>query len=232
VTKATTGGAGAPTGELALVSPLGDDMWQLTLNQPTRRNALSSGLAQAFQTGVERCLTEGAKAIVLTAEGPVFCSGADLADPDRAQASRIVVETITASQVPWLTCVAGPVIGAGLGLLARSAVVVMSDNAWISLPETKATGNFPAPVGEWVVPTMAPRQFVRLALGGERQPASAVVSLGLASEVVAADKLDTRRQEWVEVLKALDRAVLRDAQRSWRSWSACEVAQRDRGDYA
>lgn len=52
----------------------------LVLNRPARRNCLDFDLAQRLLAALERCCADTAvRTIVLTGEGPAFCSGDDLA---------------------------------------------------------------------------------------------------------------------------------------------------------
>jgi enoyl-CoA hydratase len=52
----------------------------LTLVDPARRNALSHAMSVALASAVDEALAGGARALVLTAEPPVFCAGGSLDD--------------------------------------------------------------------------------------------------------------------------------------------------------
>src|SRR5207248_3004182 len=52
---------------------------RLTLNRPTKRNALSRSLLLRLRDELDRVAADAnARAVVLAAAGPVFCSGHDL----------------------------------------------------------------------------------------------------------------------------------------------------------
>jgi enoyl-CoA hydratase len=53
----------------------------LEMQRSERRNALNSALVDNLREAVEKAAAEDIRAIVLTGEGHVFSSGADLSDP-------------------------------------------------------------------------------------------------------------------------------------------------------
>ena len=55
----------------------------LVLNRPHRRNAVTVALRHALSDAIaETRLDPSIRAVVIAANGPVFCSGADLGEPD------------------------------------------------------------------------------------------------------------------------------------------------------
>lgn len=109
----------------------GGTVVRLTLAQPERRNAMSAELMSALAQGIKTAKDGGARAIVLAAEGPVFCAGADLAglrhlssEEERkrqlpAHLERISLltrETLSLLIAPGVISIAalnGPAVGAG-----------------------------------------------------------------------------------------------------------------------
>ena len=53
----------------------------LEMQRTERRNALNSALVDGLREAVEKAAAEDVRAIVLTGQGHVFSSGADLSDP-------------------------------------------------------------------------------------------------------------------------------------------------------
>jgi enoyl-CoA hydratase len=85
-------------------------------------------------------------AIVITGAGKVFCAGADIRErPNLAgtpgaygRHNRLVREThnaIAECSKPVITAVNGAALGAGFGLVMASDIWVMSDEAYVSMPE-------------------------------------------------------------------------------------------------
>jgi enoyl-CoA hydratase/carnithine racemase len=57
---------------------LDDAVATITLNRPERLNALNEILLTEFSGALDRSLAEGARSVLVTAEGRAFSSGADL----------------------------------------------------------------------------------------------------------------------------------------------------------
>jgi hypothetical protein len=95
-----------------------DGVAVLTLADPGKRNALSNRLSQDLAAAVGSVLSDGARAIVLDAEPPVFCAGGSL--DDLLTRSRPLGETyagflaLAEAPVPTIAAVTGPAIGAGV----------------------------------------------------------------------------------------------------------------------
>ena len=72
----------------------------LEMQRAERRNALNSELVDSLREAVEKASAEDIRAIVLTGQGAVFSSGADLTDaagmaeelPDKAKALNLAID--------------------------------------------------------------------------------------------------------------------------------------------
>ena len=122
----------------------------VTLARPALRNAfneeLIAELSAAFQDLGAR---PEVRAIVLAAEGPAFCAGADLhwmrrmADYSRAEnladAARLaaMLRSISECPKPTLARVQGDVVAGGMGLVAACDIAVAADSAHFCLSEVK-----------------------------------------------------------------------------------------------
>lgn len=100
------------------------------LNDPDRRNALSKELSDTLAAAVTSL---DARALVLTAEAPVFCSGGVLDDLIAPKAPlREAYAGMTAladTPVPTIAVVAGPAIGAGVNLPLACDVILAAPGA-------------------------------------------------------------------------------------------------------
>ena len=91
----------------------------LEMQREGRRNALNSELVDGLREAVEKAAAEDVRAIVLTGQGGVFSSGADLTDaagvaeelPDKAKALNLAIDQ---TPVPVIGAINGPAIGAGV----------------------------------------------------------------------------------------------------------------------
>jgi enoyl-CoA hydratase len=105
----------------------------LRLDDPARRNALSKTLSDDLEHQVRYLLDEGAGAIVLTAEPPVFCAGGSL---DGLLSGAVPLDqmfggllAVASAPIPTIAAVGGPAIGAGLSLALSCDVIVASAGA-------------------------------------------------------------------------------------------------------
>jgi len=109
----------------------------LTLDDPDRRNALTSGLVQEILTGVDRLEDdEEIGALVVTGAPPAFCSGADVGalgavsagNEDRGSLPLIYEGFLRFYRctLPTVAAVNGPAVGAGLNLALACDIRVAS----------------------------------------------------------------------------------------------------------
>jgi methylglutaconyl-CoA hydratase len=184
----------------------------ITLNRPELRNAFNdeviAELTQAFTALGAR---EDIRAIVLCAEGPAFCAGADLnwmrrmADYSReenlADAGKLaeMLRVIDECPKPTVARIQGDAIAGGMGLVAACDIAVSVDTANFCLSEVKL-GLIPATISPYVIRAMGARVAHRYFLTAERFTAQEALRIGFVHEVVAADQLDIKVSE---VTKAL-----------------------------
>ncbi len=168
----------------------------LTLASPHNRNALSRQLVSDLLTGISRAEEDTAvRAVVLAAEGTVFCSGADLseaAESGMSEGAAALVELqrrIVASPRPFVARVQGPVRAGGLGLIAASDVAICADTVSFALTEVMLA-LAPAAISLTVLPRLTSRAASRTFLTGETFSAASAAEIGLVSAAVPADALD------------------------------------------
>jgi methylglutaconyl-CoA hydratase len=186
-----------------LTVTLADKVATVTLNRPDLRNAFNeqaiAELALAFD---ELGRNELVRAIVLAANGPAFCAGADLNwmkkmagyshDENLADASRLadMLRTIYLCPKPTVAKVQGDCYAGGMGLVAACDIVVAADTVNFCLSEVKL-GLIPATISPYVIKAMGEQAARRYFLTAERFDAAAALRMGFAHEVVASDALDT-----------------------------------------
>ncbi|WP_421887162.1 enoyl-CoA hydratase/isomerase family protein [Methylibium sp.] len=198
---------------------------QVTLCRPDVRNAFNdeviSALTQAFRA---LDADDAVRVVVLAAEGPAFCAGADLhwmrcmADYTRAQnlddAAGLaeMLRSIAACRKPTIARVQGDAYAGGVGLVAACDLAVAVDTAQFCLSEVKL-GLVPATIGPYVVRAMGARAAQRYMLTAERFDAATALRLGLVHEAVPAERLDAGVQALVEALLAASPQALTTCKR-------------------
>ncbi|WP_070249941.1 enoyl-CoA hydratase/isomerase family protein, partial [Duganella phyllosphaerae] len=169
----------------------------VTLNRPDVRNAFNettiAELTQAFAAlGADQSL----RAIVLAANGPAFCAGADLNwmkkmagythAENHADALQLatMLRTIYACPQPVVARVQGDCYAGGMGLVAACDIVVAVDTAQFCLSEVRL-GLIPATIAPYVIKAMGEQASRRYFLTAERFTAATALRIGFAHEVVA-----------------------------------------------
>ncbi len=171
----------------------------LTLNDPTRRNALSMDLRCALRDQLHALGQDSTcRAIVLTGAGGYFCAGGDLAamrsdDPAGARVRlgivQDIIRAIAAGPRPVVAAVEGPAFGAGMALAAASDLVVASEGARFSASFVKL-GLMPDAGLLWSLPQRVGAARARaLMLSGQVLTGAEAVAQGLADQVCAPDAL-------------------------------------------
>jgi methylglutaconyl-CoA hydratase len=174
----------------------------VTLNRPDVRNAFNettiAELALAFD---ELGRSDTVRAIVLAANGPAFCAGADLnwmkkmagySDAENlADAAKLadMLRTIYLCQKPVVAKIQGDCYAGGTGLVAACDIAVSVAEAGFCLSEVKL-GLIPGTISPYVIKAMGENAARRYFLTAERFSAQEAHRIGFVHEVVAADALD------------------------------------------
>jgi methylglutaconyl-CoA hydratase len=182
---------------------------ELRLARPEKRNALSGRMiAELTRAAAEIGANPAVRAVVLTAEGDVFCAGGDLgwmmaqieADrPTRMREARALAEMLSALNTlpkPLIGRVQGDAFGGGLGMMAVCDAVVAAEGARFALTETRL-GLIPATIGPYVVARLGEGMARRVFMSARAFGAAEAERLGLVARVVPAAGLDAAVAEEV-----------------------------------
>jgi methylglutaconyl-CoA hydratase len=196
----------------AILAQLNGHVLTLTLNRAELRNAFNDAvineLTEAF---TDAGANPDVRAIVLAANGPAFCAGADLnwmrsmADYQRADnladAGRLagMLHLMYRCPKPTVARIQGDVFAGGMGLVSVCDMAVAVDTAQFCLSEVKL-GLMPATISPYVIRAMGARAAHRYFLTGERFSAQEAHRIGLVHEAVAADALDATVNTLVQAL--------------------------------
>lgn len=176
---------------------LADRIATVTLNRPDRLNALTPHMLREAATAIDVALEQGARALVLTGEGRGFCSGADLTPDDYGYEGLpedlgTILDTVynpfirklADLDIPVITAVNGPAVGAGAGLALCGDIVIAARSAYFQLSFVNI-GLVPDAGATWLIAQGAGRiRAMEMALLGERLSADAAMATGLVTRVV------------------------------------------------
>ena len=181
-------------------------------------------IAELTQAFAETGAMPHVKAIVLGANGPAFCAGANLSwmrrmadysrDENIADAGKLaeMLRVMADCPKPTIARVQGDVYAGSMGLVAACDMAVSVDSAWYCLSEVKI-GLIPATISPYVIRAMGMRPAQRYFLTAERFTAAEALRIGLVHEVVAADALDVKIDELLKALLGASPAAVRAGKR-------------------
>lgn len=177
----------------------GDGVAVLTLNNPERRNALSSETLAALENRLTQLANDrDARVVVIRSRGPVFSSGHDLnelVDGDAEQYADVfaactrVMEAIRLLPKPVIAQVQGLATAAGCQLVATCDIAVAADNAAFATPGVQI-GLFCTTPGVAVARSVMPKKAMEMLLTGRPISAQEALEFGLISRIAPADELE------------------------------------------
>ena len=195
-----------------LLVTVADKVATVTLNRPDLRNAFNEqAIAELARVFDELGRHDAVRAIVLAANGPSFCAGADLNwmkkmagyshDENEADAMRLaeMLRTIYLCPKPVVARVQGDCYAGGMGLVAACDIVVASEAAGFCLSEVKL-GLIPATISPYVIKAMGEQAARRYFITAERFDAAEAQRIGVAHDVVAPEALDATVANIVKAL--------------------------------
>jgi methylglutaconyl-CoA hydratase len=205
----------------ALTVTVQDRIARITLTRPEVRNAFNDAVIQQLKAAFESVgAMDDVRAVVLAAEGPAFCAGADLnwmrrmADYTReeniADAGQLaaMLKAIYECPKPTIAAVQGDVFAGGMGLVAACDMAVSVRTATYCLSEVKL-GLIPATISPYVIRAMGARAAHRYFLTAERFSAEDAHRVGFVHELVEADALDAKVAELALALVNASPAAVR-----------------------
>jgi enoyl-CoA hydratase len=190
----------------------------IRLADPGHRNALTGRFSDELAVRVGEVLAEDVGAVVLTAEGRVFCAGGsidELLTPDRPLEG--VFDGYLAlcnAPVPTIAAVGGPAIGAGVNLALACDVIVTSPQAKFD-PRFLDVGIHPGGGHLWRLQQRIGNQGVAaMVLFGESLDGAGAVSAGLAWRCVDPEELDEVAMGLARKAAGRPRALVRRAKQT------------------
>lgn len=177
---------------------------QLTLNRPSRLNALDPELIGNLHESIEAIATDAScRVVVLTGHGRGFCSGLDISGEDplgmEDDLATVLDRQERIAQLPYLlwmlpqpviAAVNGAAAGAGLALALASDIRLCSPSATFSAAFIKL-GVSSADLGvSYLLPQIVGTGHASyIMLTGHHVPAIEAKRIGLVNEVIASDEL-------------------------------------------
>src|SRR5579863_6430035 len=161
----------------------------ISLNRAEKRNALNLRLCRELTEAFDRADSDrSVGAIVLNANGPVFCGGMDLKEVLEINENQLVAvherlfTTIQRMRTPIVAAVHGSALAGGTGLVANAHIVIAKPDTVFALTEIRV-GLWPVLIFRSVAHAMGERRTVELALTGRDFTAAEARDYGLVTEL-------------------------------------------------
>ena len=131
--------------EKSVLSERVGDVAVLTMNRPSKMNAIDRSMIDGLESAITEARLDGARALLLTGAGRGFCAGADLTAPP-GQGHTPGTETLATRGMPLgfpslllqqfprptIAAVNGAAVGAGFGLALACDIRIASESARFS----------------------------------------------------------------------------------------------------
>ena len=188
----------------------------ITLNRPKALNSLTEAMCTLIREQLEAWrVSPSVQAVVVVGSGEkAFCAGGDVVKVTKSykagtkewqgffREEYLMNIAIAEFPKPYISLVDGITMGGGVGVSIPGDFWVATEKTLFAMPET-GLGLFPDVGGGWFLPRLPGETGMYLALTGARIKAPDLYALGIASHVVASDKVGG-------VIEALANAEIKD----------------------
>lgn len=193
-----------------LLTELENHVFTITLNRPEKRNAFTPEMASeiAFSLAFAH-YNDDVRCVILKANGPIFCAGADLnafqdpcADQKNAQLPDpqegiLLGDVFNELHKPCIAQVEGSVFAGGFLLICGAGFVICNREATFSLPEVKR-GIWPMQVMASLARVVSPRKVLEMSVTGQTYSANEALAMGLVTKIAENDDVVGEVQKMAE----------------------------------
>jgi 2-(1,2-epoxy-1,2-dihydrophenyl)acetyl-CoA isomerase len=208
------------------------DVAVIRLNDPNSLNAISPQMVEELLDAFQQA-SRSKRAIVLTAVGRAFCSGANLGSvtydhsdsydaggPLESHFNPLMM-TIRDLPVPFVTAVNGPAVGVGSTIALAGDLIIAAQDAYF-LQAFRRLGVIPDAGTAYVLTRAVGRvRAMEMMMLAEKLPAHRALDWGLLNRVVAKEELENASIGLATELAAGPTRALAEIRRS--CWHALEV---------
>lgn len=180
-----------------------DGIATVIMHRPEARNALSFELIEALGQAVGQVESDASvRVLILAGEGKSFCAGMDLRgvihDPRKMAGMLLelsqVSRRIRRLPIPTIARVQGAAVGGGCGLMVVTDFAVTHPESKVGYPEV-SLGVCPAVVAPWLIKKIGAGRARAMLLAGGTMSGAEGYEIGLATHLVAQDRLESQTNE-------------------------------------
>jgi 2-(1,2-epoxy-1,2-dihydrophenyl)acetyl-CoA isomerase len=209
----------------AIFETIGDGIARIRINRPVRLGAYTPRMCAEILEAIRQVrLDDSVRVLILTGAGRGFCTGGDVS-PDAGfsadltkqigrarelrEDSHAVITALHKLDKPVLCAVNGIAVNGGLAFALVCDVRIVAESARLGDTSGRA-GLLPDEGGAWLFPrVMGYDKAYRMVALSEIYDSATALALGLATEVVADDDLESRTSEIAHRLAAAAPLALR-----------------------
>ena len=193
---------------------LKDHIATITLNRPDAANALNLTMSQDLLTVASRCDSADVRAVILTAQGKMFCAGGDVLSFAAAGAGvtelmrnmtaflHSAISRFARMNAPLITAINGTAAGAGLSMALTGDIILAAASAKFTMAYTKI-GVSPDGSSTFFLPRLVGiAKAKEMILLNPVYSAEEAKTHGLVTEVLADDALMARANALAQQLAA------------------------------
>lgn len=183
----------------------------LTLNQPSKRNALSQAMWLQLGERITEVAARNPRTLTIKGEGNAFCAGADISEfadvygsAASAQASSDniarALELIDALSMPTIAAIRGPCMGGGCALALACDLQIADTSARFGINPTALGTAYSFRDCQRLVARIGITRSKRLLMAAERIDAATAEQWGLTSQITEPEHLDGAVQAAIDGL--------------------------------
>jgi len=181
-----------------LVEDVGGGVRVIRLADPSRRNAIGARMRDELAAAASAVAADAhARALVVRADGPAFCSGADLVETFEGAADKTIEQVrlelmriydsflrVRDLEIPTVAAVRGPAIGAGMNLALSCDVRLAAPDASFGALFSRIGLHPGGGCSYFLAQALGPQRALRVLLNGGTLDAPAAARGGLVDEIV------------------------------------------------
>ena len=203
---------------------------RLTMNRPSRRNALNGELIGALSTALGDAAEDDAvRVLVLAGAGPAFCAGYDLTEDaeegpldsarwyeELARSTDRMLEIVEHPK-PVIAQIHSYCLAGGTDLMLACDLAVAADDAFFGYVDIRFGSGVVSMFLPWVVGVRAAKEL--LFTGEDRVPADEALRIGLVNRVVPRAELESATLALAEEIAKNEPFVVQTSKRAAnRAW--------------
>lgn len=195
---------------------------EIALNRPDKLNAMNATMVRELLDALDTVHRDGARAVLVRAEGRAFCSGRDLADADPLHENgeailrdsfNPLMERMATLDVPTIAAVQSACLGTGLGLAMACDIVYAADDARLGSPFARIGAVLDSGSHRAFVARMGPHRALELIYTGKLLSGREAAAWGLVNRSVAGADLLRRTRELAASIARGPTAAFRESKR-------------------